>query len=474
VGALWLVGLGYLLASWPADKAGAEARLAETNSLSLSSSGSCAMKSNVYQIVLDGMATDAFLEVIDRNRWTEQFDGFDLFFNNISNYTSTVNSKASYLTGTFYHSGDLREWRKAWAEGLFRHLAESRFDIWMYAPKGEWQRSNPYVDVFRSNLGVASERIGASEGEFHEFLSVWLTSLAPNVLTNEAMAVADDIADHPFRVLTSARGRREPLDGDAAAREPLLKTGFHQVASALLLERMTLDEPVRETSCQYVYAHALVPHDPFVVDGECRHVGNWRSRPEKVGSKRAYLQQAQCGVRKVVDFLQVLKRLKRYDSATIVLHGDHGNTLRFRTSTDQSNAGVLGRPRAGMLSRVQALLMIKRPHAQHRLEVIERPTQLVDIYPTVIDLLDLELPAGVHGRSVYASAPPPREARFGLDPQGRYGNDLIEVRIDDPGDLVTPKLTVVGPSNDPALWRDEIRRAVQTSTATVPSATRQR
>ncbi len=165
---------------------------------------------------------------------------------------------------------------------------------------------------------------------------------------------------------------------------------------------MTLDEPVRETSCQYVYAHALLPHDPFVVDGQCRHAGNWRSRPVKIGSKQAYLQQAECGLRKVVDFLQVLKRLKRYDTATIVLHGDHGNTLRFRTSTDKSNAGVLGRPRAGMLSRVQALLTIKRPHAQHRLEVVERPTQLVDIYPTIIDLLGLEPPAGVHGRSVYA------------------------------------------------------------------------
>ena len=339
---------------------------------------------------------------------------------------------------------------------------------------GEWQQSNPYVDVFRSNVGVVSERIGASEGEFHEFLSVWLTSLAPNVLTNEAMAVASDLADRPFKLLTSGRGRvGERLGGDGAAGEaPLLKTGFHQVASALLLERMTLDEPVRETSCHYVYAHALLPHDPFVVDGECRHAGNWRSRPEKIGSKQAYLQQAECGVRKVVDFLQVLKRLKRYDTATIVLHGDHGNTLRFRTSTDQSNAGVLGRPRAGVLSRVQALLMVKRPHAQHRLDVVERPTQLVDIYPTVIDLLDLEPPAGIHGRSVYAAAAPTREARFALDPKGRYGNDLVEVRIEDPGDLVTSKLTVVGRPDDPSLWRDEIRRAATTNAASIPPGTR--
>jgi phosphoglycerol transferase MdoB-like AlkP superfamily enzyme len=211
-----------------------------------------------------------------------------------------------------------------------------------------------------------------------------------------------------------------------------------------------------------------VPHDPFVVDGQCRHAGNWRSRPEKIGRKEAYLQQAECGVRKVVDFLQGLKRLKRYDTATIVLHGDHGNTQRFRTGTDRSGAGVLGRPRAGMLSRVQALLAIKRPDAPYRLEVVERPTQLVDIYPTVLDLLGLEPPAGLHGRSVYASAAPAREARFALDPKGRYGNDLIEVRIEDRGDLVTPRLTVVGRPDDPALWREEVRRAARTSAAAIP------
>jgi len=218
-----------------------------------------------------------------------------------------------------------------------------------------------------------------------------------------------------------------------------------------------------------------VPHDPFVVDGRCRHVGNWRSRPEKVGSKQAYLQQAECGLRKVVGFLRVLKRLDRYDGATVVLHGDHGNTLRFRTSTDNSNAGVLGRPRAGMLSRVQALLMIKRPQAQHRLEIVKRPTQLVDIYPTVIDLLDLELqPAEVHGRSVYAAAASPREARFALDPEGRYGSNLIEVRIDDPGDLVTSNLTVIGPPTDPTLWREEVRRATKIGVSPVASGDRER
>ena len=169
----------------------------------------------------------------------------------------------------------------------------------------------------------------------------------------------------------------------------------------------------------------LLPHDPFVVDGRCRYAGKWQSRPKKISSNRAYLQQAECALRKVIGFLRVLKKLHRYDTATIVLHGDHGSWQRFRTRRDRSDAEVLGKPRAVLLERAQALLMIKRPHAQHRLDVLKRPTQLVDVYPTVFDVLGLELrPTEVHGRSVYASAASPREARFALDPKQSTGPNL--------------------------------------------------
>jgi hypothetical protein len=474
VGALWLVGLGYLLATlWPAEKAGAEALQAQTSSRSLSPAGSCGAEGNVYHIVLDGLATDAFLAVIDRKGWTEKFDGFDLFFNNISNYLITMNSMTSYLTGKFYHSGNIQEWRKFQAEDLFRHLAESGFDIWMYAPKSHW--NNVYVDVFRSNVGVYRERIGALEGELYEFLSVWLTSLAPNLLTNEAIPVAANLAGYLFAPLTATRWRdQDRLKGhrpdDAAG---LRQTGFHPVASALLLEQVTRDEPARRASCQYVHAHALLPHDPFVVDGRCRYAGKWRDRPKKVSGNQACLQQTECTLRKVTGFLRALKRLHRHDTATIVLHGDHGSWQRFRTSRGRSDAEVLGKPGAVLLERAQALLMIKRPHARHRLAVLERPTQLVDVYPTVFDVLGLELPpADVHGRSVYAAAAAPREARFALDPKQSTGPDLIEVRIDDPDDLATSGLTVVGPAIDPTLWREEIRRAAETVPSAISSRSR--
>jgi arylsulfatase A-like enzyme len=95
-------------------------------------------------------------------------------------------------------------------------------------------------------------------------------------------------------------------------------------------------------------------------------------------------------------------------------------------------------------------MMIKRPHAQHPLDIVSRPTQLVDIYPTVFDILGLELqPAEVDGRSVYASAASPRETRFAHNPEDWFGPNLIEFRIEDPNDLVSSDLTVLGPPTGP-------------------------
>ena len=45
--------------------------------------------------------------------------------------------------------------------------------------------------------------------------------------------------------------------------------------------------------------------------------------------------------------------------------------------------------------------MIKRPHAEGPLEILDTPTQLVDLFPTVLDVLDLQPPDEFDGRSVY-------------------------------------------------------------------------
>ena len=51
-----------------------------------------------------------------------------------------------------------------------------------------------------------------------------------------------------------------------------------------------------------------------------------------------------------------------------------------------------------------------------------------------------------------------REARVALDPWERYGDKLIELKIEDQTDLIRSGLSVLGPATDARLWREEVRR----------------
>jgi hypothetical protein len=103
--------------------------------------------------------------------------------------------------------------------------------------------------------------------------------------------------------------------------------------------------------------------------------------------------------------------------------------------------------------------MIKRPQAVEPLRLLETPAQLVDLYPTLSEILNLDPPAyPLHGRSVYAlDASEPREARFGFDPQKHLGPNVVEIRIEDQSDLRHSDLTLIGPATDPELWRPELK-----------------
>ncbi len=92
--------------------------------------------------------------------------------------------------------------------------------------------------------------------------------------------------------------------------------------------------------------------------------------------------------------------------------------------------------------------MIKRPRAKGPLAIKQTPTQLVDLFPTILDILDLEAAHGLVGKSVYSIAEGERrEARFGFDPTEKHGHDLVEVRIEDQMDLPNSQLTVLGPAD---------------------------
>ena len=434
-----------------------------------------ATSGNVYHIVLDRMQTDAFLDAADRIGARASFDGFELFRHNVANYLTTHPSRASYLSGTFFHEGKFKDWHTSiWREqGVQKLLADQGYRIWNYVPFRQWR--DPDVDIFKYSIDIYEEKTGIAGSGFADFITLWLLRLAPNALTNEAIAPIETLRDQIVTSLDrSASTGSVPKDdarladdahlADDARHERLtIAEGIQVVASKQMVEQMAADEDSRAGAGEYVYLHAVMPHHPYVFTDDCTYWDVSAEKLDDIGRRQAYLDQSACSVRLIQDFMARLKTLRRYDDATILIHADTGAEEGFMADPpDYRSAGsTLGWADSTILSGANALLMIKRPDETGPLREVSGATQLVDLFPSLVDILDLEemTDAAIHGRSVYAGRNDERDIRISFDPEERWGDDYIDVRIETPNDLSRSPLTIVGPTLEPAHWREAIKHS---------------
>jgi hypothetical protein len=394
---------------------------------------------NTYHFVLDAMQTDAAQEVFARRPdIAEAFGGFTLFQNNVSNYLSTRKSAASYFTSTLYEGDGYARWQNSMRRrGLLESFAAADYTIWMYVPFADW-RDNPFAYGFWTHLDFYEREIGLAGTEFYDFLHIWLVGLAPTPLTNEALPLAGQLRDRLYRLLV---GDTRPLSGP---------NGLHTYAGALMLRHLLENEAQRPAHGQYVQIHVGLPHGPYILDQDCRFVGRRFEADDMPGRLRAYLDQSECALGLVADFLRRLDELDRYDAATVVVQSDHGLGRGFfpQQSPAPATGEFLGLSRERLLSRISALLMIKPAGARDALESSETPSQLIDLLPTLVDLLDLPPPKyPMLGTSVLALDPGRhRDTIVGHDPEDTHGPGVFDVRIEDPGNLANSALSVLGPA----------------------------
>ncbi len=93
----------------------------------------------------------------------------------------------------------------------------------------------------------------------------------------------------------------------------------------------------------------------------------------------------------VGQLLQSLHSRELYDDSLIILTSDHGEELFDR--------GGFSHGYSLYEEVVRVPLWVKLP-GQTRSVVVEHPVSLVDIYPTILDVLSLEIPAELHGISL--------------------------------------------------------------------------
>lgn len=352
---------------------------------------------NIYHIVLDGNPNHNFLQNRDRFKALGSLQGFVFFPQARSNFLGTKMSFASFLTGRFFPGGSLKTWMNGWKSGgVFRAATDAGYQITSYqtypniGPQGAGR-------VYLGGDGAPRPRW---VGESVSFAKLWAVRVAPNFLQGEAFFFMEKYVS-------------AMVDGypDFWAR----RVGH----SAELMRRMIREERDRPARGQYVFGHFLLPHEPFVLDSQCqyRFVTDHQS-------------QTRCAFRLILELVNELKALGRFEGTSIVIHSDHGlwasgpeESGSFISEPDAEKLGINGdryRWRNGRVldRRSRALFLVKPAGSgQAPLRVSDRRVQLIDIAPTIAGLAGLQI-GSTEGVSVLAREFPaerPLHLFFGME-----------------------------------------------------------
>lgn len=155
---------------------------------------------------------------------------------------------------------------------------------------------------------------------------------------------------------------------------------------------------------RYTLIHLVLPHFPYVMSANCEHSPGVEVEP---------VDQAMCATSLIVEFVEKLREIDRFDSSVIVIQGDHGARFAPRGSgLVQLDDDVYSE--AWSDARSRPLVLVKPPGIGDSEQLIasDYPAIVTDIMPTIFDSIDVPFVA-LDGRvSLLGDSLPTRDQRF--------------------------------------------------------------
>jgi hypothetical protein len=381
------------------------------------------------QGLIDGAQFPNFKKLADDGYW---------FRNTTANGDQTIDSIPNILTGNFHHgkypSAD------AYPDNLFKLLYPYYDDIYIY----EMDTHFCSPDLFHCPDEVSA----AGQWEFlRDSFYLYCGRVIPEKL---ALPIPDMRKSWgPFRNYSEqARARVKRFED------------FVQ----------SLDSQTQRRS--FYYFHHEITHSPYNLTSDGRTYMSTSWHFDKIYAKypsvlndlmRRYIMQSRFADKQLGSFVRRLKDLGIYDKSLIILTADHGVSWNF-----ESPGRTLQKENAAMMLSVP--LIIKPPLSKGGV-VSDQDVQLIDIVPTVADLLGIQIPFNFRGESVFLSGKTERTkiaydikgARFEFPPD--FGLLKVEKWYPEPQSPLIGQpigsFTVEG-SVHPAGWLDTIsEREVQ-------------
>ncbi len=336
-------------------------------------------KENVLHIVLDGFQSGLFQDVIrNDNEIASALDGFLYYPDTLTASEVTQLSFAAFLTGREYTNN----------EPMKTYLFNSRVARMGTATPVK-HVPNILEAATRSGftIDVATPFIVIKDQEFYSQFFFMPKPYSSAISVREVVyyqtAYLFDLSlfrSAPKLLKKSIYNQGRWRYSGLYARDLGLTFNHHIGIQFLkeVIERFRFAEQSRV----YKLFHLITPHPPFVTDSNCRF-----SEKEL---KREYIHiynQARCALVQVVKLLDKLKRSGIYDTATILVHGDHGMNLPFQDFKPGPDDDVRNFPK--YIGNSNPLLLLKPPGGRGELVTVDAEISLTDIPKTMSELLQL-------------------------------------------------------------------------------------
>ena len=310
---------------------------------------------NIYHLIFDGYQTDLLEHTLSPES-KEALGGFTYFPNNTAIWPYTPISLATIFSGKRYFYDRPRDEYVAAAfdsRASFLYWLKSQgYETAAYVTNS-WQGREAFFDRMVHHGTSAKAELLVLNTE--SLWNTWLYSNTPAPL-------------RPALKRTTWFSDLDEEDWDRLGRRKLLPQSA-PVISYLGFQEMMAEEAAQSSSGRYTVVHVLIPHDPPMLRADCSYgVGT---------SKTGVIDQSRCALKLMLDFVDLLKDLGRFDDALILAHGDHGGFYRTR------KGWLVSKARSRSLDTV---LLIKPVGVSGLggLNIMERTTSLLDIPSIVI------------------------------------------------------------------------------------------
>jgi len=330
---------------------------------------------NIYHFVLDEYQSDMFSLTLN-GKTTKSFAGFTFFPEATTLSGRTDMSIPSVLTGKAYDFGTRQfDYQKSAfndSNSFVYWLKQKGYETYAYIHPmwgfklGLFDRVKVHGITKKINQDVLNRTL----------LQVWAYSNLPIQL---ASLIVDQVDIEQLK-------NQNMLPPTA----PLMS---YQTAQLMLDYEESLSEVNR-----YTFAHLILPHFPYVLNDDCSY------DPERVTATP--VSQSKCATKLMVDFINELKGLGRFDDSLIIIQSDHG--ARFKVNGDRlvsvEGEGTFSIPWSTARSR--SLLLIKLPGVSDDVELRTSnfEASLLDIAPTINQALGLNMSDDFSGLDLFSQS----------------------------------------------------------------------